>query len=317
MNSSAAEQKAKTTTRKKKCRPTTRDQLTEELCSTQPASHREAFGMPRDFLKNRFIYLTISSRAHGLSVGVNMNPDKHCDFDCIYCDADRERPGPDQTLDLEVMTDELHRTLELVHTGGLRDFPQYKGLPEELLQLQQITLSGEGEPTLCPDFKEAVERVIYVRAMDPSQFYKIVLLTNGSGLHRPNVQEGLRLLTLQDEIWVKLDAGTQDYMDQVNRPQIPLRKIMGNIIQLGGRRPIIVQSLFATLKGIKPSPEEVDAYAQRLIELTHKGVQIALVQISSATRPTMNSECGHLPLKTLSAIAKTVREKTDLPVDVF
>ena len=317
MNSSPAEQKSKTTVRKKKSRPSTQEQLTEELCSSRPATHRDAFGMPRDFLQNRFIYLTISSRAHGLSVGVNMNPDKHCDFDCIYCDADRESPGQDRMLDLEVMTDELQRTLELVRTGGLRKFPQYDVLPDELLELQQITLSGEGEPTLCPEFKEAVETVIHVRAMDPAQFFKIVLLTNGSGLHRPAVQEGVRLLTVQDEIWVKLDAGTQDYMDQINRPQIPLKKIMGNIAQLGSRRPIILQSLFATIKGIKPSPEEVDAYAQRLIELTTKGVQISLVQISSATRPTLNSECGHLPLKTLSAIAKTVREKTDLPVDVF
>src|ERR1041385_9455166 len=45
-----------------------------------------AFGCPRDFLDNRFVYTVISARARGLSVGVNMNPDKHCNFDCVYCE---------------------------------------------------------------------------------------------------------------------------------------------------------------------------------------------------------------------------------------
>ena len=42
-----------------------------------------AFGCPRDFLNNRFVYAVISARAHGLSLGVNMNPDKRCSFDCL------------------------------------------------------------------------------------------------------------------------------------------------------------------------------------------------------------------------------------------
>lgn len=278
---------------------------------------RDPYGMPRDYLGNRFIYLTISSRARGLSVGVNMNPDKHCDFDCIYCDANREIPSRDVILDLEIMGRELHETLQLIQQGGLRKHSPYDVLPDELLQLQQVTLSGEGEPTLCPNFKEAVETVIHVRAMDMTRFFKLVLLTNGSGLHLPSVQDGLRLLTQRDEIWIKLDAGTQEYMDQINRSSIPLETIVKNIIALGRRRSVVIQSLFATVKGVKPSPEEVDAYARRLIEIKKSGTNISLVQVSSANRPTPNSECSHLPLKTLSAIAKSVREKSGLRVEVF
>ena len=55
-----------------------------------------AFDRPRDFLDNRFVYAVISPRARGLTLGVNMNPDKRCNFDCVYCEVDRttmpERP---------------------------------------------------------------------------------------------------------------------------------------------------------------------------------------------------------------------------------
>ena len=59
----------------------------------------QAFGYPRDYLANRFVYLTISPRARGLSIGVNLNPDKHCNFDCVYCEVDRRAPVATCALD--------------------------------------------------------------------------------------------------------------------------------------------------------------------------------------------------------------------------
>ena len=51
-----------------------------------------AFDRPRDWLGNRFVYAVISARARGLSLGVNVNPDKKCNFDCSYCEVDRRHP---------------------------------------------------------------------------------------------------------------------------------------------------------------------------------------------------------------------------------
>ena len=73
-----------------------------------------AFGCPRDFLDNRFVYTVVSPRARGLSVGVNLNPDKHCNFDCIYCEVNRAEPARETYLDVSVLVVELERTLELV-----------------------------------------------------------------------------------------------------------------------------------------------------------------------------------------------------------
>jgi len=274
-----------------------------------------AFGAPRDFLDNRFVYAVISPRAKGLSVGVNMNPDKLCNFDCAYCEVHRAVPSREQSLDVDVMAAELQQTLEFVRAGRLREHPHYRVMPDELLELRHVTLSGDGEPTLCPNFEEAVEAVVHVRAL--GSFFKMVLITNGTELDRPQVQEGLRHFTRSDEVWAKLDGGSQAYLNKVSKVHVPLERIMANIIAVGRQRPVIIQSLFPAVHHEEPPLEEIDAFAQRLLELKNGGAQISLIQIYSATRPSPKSECGHLPLRCLSRIAQAVRQVTGLKAEVF
>jgi wyosine [tRNA(Phe)-imidazoG37] synthetase (radical SAM superfamily) len=276
-----------------------------------------AFGCPRDFLGNRFVYTVISARARGLSVGVNLTPDKQCNFDCPYCEVDRLVPGRDAELDLDVMSAELTAMLAFVHAGKLQDDPPYASVPPDLLRLRHVAISGDGEPTFCPQFCEAVETVVHVRARAGLPFFKIVLITNASNLDATEVQEGLRLLTRRDEIWAKLDGGTQAYMERINKTVVPPEKILSNILLVARQRPVVIQSLFPALKGIGPDDEEIAHYVQRLQSLKDAGAEIPLVQIYSATRPTPNSAVGHLPLRRLSQIAQAVRSVTGLNAEVF
>jgi wyosine [tRNA(Phe)-imidazoG37] synthetase (radical SAM superfamily) len=276
-----------------------------------------AFGCPREFLGNRFVYAVISPRARGLSVGVNMNPDKRCNFDCVYCEVNRGQPSGESRLDVPAMIAELEHTMEAVTSGVLRQRPCYRSAPPELLELRHVTLSGDGEPTLCPNFIEAVEAVVHLRARGRFPFFKLVLITNASGLDRPEVMQGLSLFTPRDEIWAKLEAGTQDYMNRVNRPDCSLEKILAEILSLARKRPVVIQSLFPSINGETPPASEIETYVQRLRDLKEAGAQIPLVQIYSATRPTAHSECGHLPLRPLSHIAQRVREVTGLKAEVF
>lgn len=276
-----------------------------------------AFGCPRNFLNSRFVYVVISPRARGLSIGVNFNPDKQCNFDCVYCEVNRCLPSLEDCLDVEVMAVELEQTIALVRGGRLREQTPYRELPADLLRLRHVALSGDGEPTLCPNFAEAVRAVMHLRARRRLTFFKIVLITNATGLDLPEVQEGLRYFTAQDEIWAKLDGGTQSYIDNLNHARVPLDKIMANILLLARRRPVVIQSLFPSLNGREPAAGEIEQYALRLKELKDAGAQIPLVQIYSATRPTPHSECGHLPLRSLSRIAQQVRAVTGLKVEVF
>ena len=276
-----------------------------------------AFGAPRDFLDNRFVYCVVSPRARGLSVGVNMNPDKNCNFRCIYCEVQRNGHPLQQELEVEAMAMELKQTLGFVRAGRLRERPWYRALPDELLQLRHVALSGDGEPTLSPRFAEALEAVVHVRALCGFPFFKLVLITNSTGLDLPHVQQGLKYFTRSDEIWAKLDGGTQAYVNKVNRSDVPLEKILSNILMMGRQRPVIIQSLFPAINDEEPPLEEIEQFARRLLELKNAGADISLVQIYSATRPTANSEYGHLPLKVLSRIAQTVRQTTGLRAEVF
>ncbi len=88
-------------------------------------------------------------------------------------------------------------------------------------------------------------------------------------------------------------------------------------MKLGRQRPIVIQSLFASLDGEEPPVEEVEQYVQRLKELQQGGARISLVQVYSAHRPAICATCHHLPLRSLSRIAQRVREVTGLKAEVF
>jgi wyosine [tRNA(Phe)-imidazoG37] synthetase (radical SAM superfamily) len=290
--------------------------VAEETNGARTSKTETAFGCPRDFLGNRFVYVVISPRAGGLSIGLNMNPDKFCNFDCVYCEVNRDVPAAERELDVCVMAAELEKTLFLIRSGGIRQLAGHSELSPELLRLRHVAFSGDGEPTLCVNFGEAVQAVVHVRARG-FPFFKMVLITNGTCLDLPPVQEGLRYFTRQDEIWIKLDAGTQSYMDRVNRSEISLAKVMENARLIGRKRPIIIQSLFPLISGQEPLTEEIDQYIQRLRELKDGGTMISQVQIYSATRPTAHSGCGHLPLQSLAGICRRIKTEAGLKAEMF
>jgi wyosine [tRNA(Phe)-imidazoG37] synthetase (radical SAM superfamily) len=275
------------------------------------------FGRPPEFLGNRFVYAVISQRAHGLSIGINLNPDKCCNFDCVYCEVNRNLPARDTAVDLDVLSHELENLLTLTHERRLREFPYFQTVPQDLLSLKGVALSGEGEPTLSPQFAEIVREIVHIRSQGKFPFFKLVLITNTAGLDLAEVRRGLQLLTSQDEIWAKLDAGTQDYMNAVNHGNMSLQDVITRILRIGRERPIVIQSLFPLLDGQEPPPDEIEAYVRQLQNLKDNGAQISLVQIYSAHRPSHRPNCGHLPLKVLSRIAHRVREVTGLPAEVF
>ncbi len=281
-----------------------------------------AFGCPRFFLPEaKQVYVVVSSRARGVSVGVNLNPDQSCNFDCCYCEVGRRltqaaglAPVPVNT---QTLAAELTEALTQLHNGSLLQSPAIAGLPAEMRRLAHVAISGDGEPTLCPNFSEAVESVVHLRAAGIVPFFKLVLITNSTALDLAEVRNGLRLFIRSDEIWAKLDAGTQAFMDRINQPEVPLTRVLANILQLARLRPVVIQSMFVESEGAMPDRVELTEYAKRLNELKAGGAQISLVQIYSATRPHHSRRCRHLSLRVLSEIAAFVRQMTGLRVEVF
>ncbi len=269
----------------------------------------------RDFT---FVYPVISRRSRGLSLGVNLNPDKRCNFDCIYCEVDRRTPGRVSRVEVSQMHEELADLVQLVLTGGLTGQPKFREIPELAGEIRDIAFSGDGEPTMIDNFAECVQVVAEVKHRARLSQTKIVLITNAAGLDKADVRKGLQLMdTNQGEIWAKLDAGTEAYFKQVNRTSIRFERILDNLLQTARVRPIVVQSLFLKVHGEAMPAAELEAYCIRLKDIVNGGGKIKEVHAYTIARPTPESYVTKLEAEELEKLAQVVRWETGLPVLSF
>ncbi|QEH37890.1 Radical SAM superfamily protein [Aquisphaera giovannonii] len=272
----------------------------------------------RLFRGNRYVYPVLSRRSRGISVGINLNPDKACNFDCVYCQVDRNVAPAVREVDRPRLLAELDGTLELVRTGRLFEDPRFASVPGPLRRLNDIAFSGDGEPTTYPAFGPVVRDVAELKRRRGLGAVKLVLITNATMFDRPAVAEALATLDEnRGEIWAKLDAGTEAFYRRVGRTSIPFRRVLGNLRRAALRRPIVIQSLFMTIDGEGPAPDELDAYARRLEEILEGGGRIAEVQVYTVARPPAEGSVGPLEAAELGRIGARLRERIPVPVAVF
>ncbi len=291
----------------------------------------------RLFEHNRFVYPVLSRRSGGISVGVNLNPDKVCNFDCIYCQVDRRSQSETRFVETEALLDELRSTLELVASGAIYDTPKFRDVPPHLRRLNDIAFSGDGEPTTYKNFDELIRSCADVKRefelriaapggypglridgsqseiRNPKSEIKLVLITNASMFHRPHVQRGLAILDVNNgEIWAKLEAGTDEYYHLIERTPIPFRQILDNITAAARVRPLVVQSLFMRVNGEPPPQAELEAFCDRLNEITAGGGKLKLVQIYTIARRPAESFVAPLTDAEVDGIVALVQQRTGL-----
>jgi wyosine [tRNA(Phe)-imidazoG37] synthetase (radical SAM superfamily) len=217
-------------------------------------------------------------------------------------------------IDSDLLETELRQLIGMVNDGSLFRNTWLSRTPLEKRELRDIAFSGDGEPTLSPQFPEIVQRVADIRREICTETTKIVLITNASTLHREPVINTLKtLLANNGEIWAKLDAGTADYFRTVSRSSIPYEKILTNLKEFSQTNPVVIQSCFALLHNKEPDNEEIRQYAERLKLLG----QVQRVQIYTVARLAPESWVLPLSNEQLDKITETVREITGLQVDSF
>ncbi len=317
----------------------------------EPSCHRPLTeDHTRRFAENRYVYPVLSRRAGGISVGVNLNRDKTCNFRCVYCQVDREQQTasapqgaktgslleftlqranqagaesgtrkrelqPSEPIDLGLLAEELDAMAAAVVSGRLFEGPRFRQAPAQLRRLNDIALSGDGEPTLCPQFAEAVEVCATVRRKRRLDDVKLVLITNASLLDREAVRRGLAVLDgANGEIWAKLDAGTEAYYRRIARSRVSFAKILDNLHDAARARPIVIQTLLLRLDGQPPPSEELAEYCRRLNDIVAAGGQIKLVQLHTVARPPAEPFVSALSRVELDAAAEQVHRETGLPV---
>ena len=227
----------------------------------------------------------ISRRSGGLSIGINLNPDGACNFDCVYCQVDRSGEPKIRKVNIDRLREELARMLTDVEDGALWRDAAFSDVPTDQRCVRDIAFSGDGEPTTSKHFRASVELVAELKREADLPDAKIVLITDACYLTKPDVAAALAIMDDHNgEIWAKLDAGTEEYYRKVNRPNLPLRHVVDNITAAARVRPVVLQSLFMRINGEPPADGELAAYLDRLREISAAGGQIKLVQVYTVAR---------------------------------
>jgi wyosine [tRNA(Phe)-imidazoG37] synthetase (radical SAM superfamily) len=256
----------------------------------------------RELGDNRYVYAVPSRRAGGVSVGINLNPDKRCNFACRYCQVDRSEPGPAAGVDLDRLVVELVTLLARARSGSLwHDAPRGAAIATRY-RLADVAFAGDGEPTMAAEFPEAAARVRLV-CDRLGLALPLRLLTNSTRLDRRAVRGALGHF---DEIWCKLDAGTEEHFQFAAASRVTLSRVLANLQSVARERPIVLQSLFFSYHGEGPSHAELEAYLARLHTIRAAGGHIARVQVYTVARPPADPAIGPLGLQALVAIATRV-----------
>ncbi|MGQ9560381.1 MAG: radical SAM protein [Candidatus Oleimicrobiaceae bacterium] len=249
-------------------------------------------------LQKGIIYGPVASRRLGRSLGLNLMPTgfKACSYNCVYCHYGWTKV---RTCHMEPLAQELPSVAEVetALAAVLRDgvCPEY------------ITFSGNGEPTLHPDFPEMVEVVIRLRdRLAPRA--RTCVLSNATALDRPQVVEALTKLDVRI---MKLDAGTEETWMAVNRPAREL-SFACLLEGLKGLKRWVLQAIFFQGSVTNAGPEQIEQWVKRLGELRPCGAQIYTVD-----RPAADRGLERVPVGVLQEVATRASRATAVPVHVY
>jgi wyosine [tRNA(Phe)-imidazoG37] synthetase (radical SAM superfamily) len=278
----------------------------------------------RDNAGMTYVYPVVSRRAGGVSVGVNLNPNNACNWACIYCQVPNLTHGTAPDIDLAQLEAELRAMLTDILHG---DFMQTR-VPDGARRLNDIALSGNGEPTSARAFPQVIELIGRVMAefglVGPGgnperKTAKLVLITNGSLADRPRVQDGLRkMAALNGEVWFKFDSATSAGMRAINQTRVAPDKQFERLGTTARLCPTWLQTCVFALDGTPPSAAEQDAYLAAVARIRQQQIPVQGVLLYGLARPSMQPQASRLsalPAEWLDAFAERIRQ-AGLPVKV-
>jgi wyosine [tRNA(Phe)-imidazoG37] synthetase (radical SAM superfamily) len=257
----------------------------------------------RDSAGLHYVYPVISRRAGGVSIGINLNTNNACNWRCIYCQVPELMRGTAPPVDLGLLEKELGGFLHELQYG---DFMQR--VPPEARRINDIALSGNGEPTSAQEFTEVIELIGRLKPAD----LKLVLITNGSLMQRDNVQQGLRRMAqLNGEVWFKLDRASEAGMALVNDTKTTLDKVRQNLVSALSCCPNTwLQTCWFAIDGIAPGSKDEDDYVDFIKGLLRGGIKPCGVLLYGLARQSLQEEAPRLsalPEVVLQGFAARIR----------
>jgi wyosine [tRNA(Phe)-imidazoG37] synthetase (radical SAM superfamily) len=240
----------------------------------------------RDSAGLKYVYPVVSRRAGGVSVGINLNTNNACNWRCIYCQVPDLQLGTAPPVDLILLEKELRSFLhELLHG----DF----------------TLSGNGEPTSAREFVQVIELIGKLKQeLALPKHIKLILISNGSLMHRDYVQQGLRKMAeLGGEVWFKLDRASAMSMQAINNTNSTLAKIRQSLLTAISLCPTWLQTCWFATDGAAPSTQEEDEFLEFISGLIADNTPPLGMLLYTLARPSLQPEATRL-----SALSSTQLE---------
>jgi wyosine [tRNA(Phe)-imidazoG37] synthetase (radical SAM superfamily) len=227
-----------------------------------------------------------------VSIGINLNPNNACNWRCIYCQVPNLTRGRAPEIELTLLESELNSLLDAITAGHLLE----QHVANEHREIKDFAFSGNGEPTSCPQFAEALEVVGRVRASRENlRHLPITLITNGSLADRTSVKDAiLRLAQLGGTVWFKLDRGTDEGLRQTNSTETHLSRHVARLETVARLCPTWIQSCWFRRNDQEPTPAETQAYLDVLGDLRARDVPIRGVQLYTLARRPQQAEAQEL-----------------------
>ncbi len=246
----------------------------------------------RDSAGMTYVYPVLSRRAGGVSVGINLNPNNACNWRCIYCQVPNLTRGGPPPLDLVQLEAELRDQLQdIVHGDYLQ-----RAAPEAMRRLNDIALSGNGEPTSAAEFAAVIDLIGGVmRDFDLIGRIKLVLISNGSLAHKADVQAGLRRMAdMNGEVWFKFDRATHAGLLATNGTETDPERHYQRLKTVAALCPTWIQTCMFALDGMPPADAEIEAWLAMLARARDEHLPLQGVLLYGLARPSLQAEAARL-----------------------
>ena len=239
-----------------------------------------------------YVYPVVSRRARGVSVGINLNPNRACNWRCWYCQVPDLQRGVGPPIDLDLLETEFREQLEDLCSG---DFLE-RLVPPDSRRWNDVAFSGDGEPTSSPHFEEAVRLVAGILGERPqAKDVALILITNGSLLHLEPVRAGLAAFAeAGGVVWYKLDSATNRGQAVLNDAKTGAQRARTNLREVAALTETWIQTMALAVDGDPPSRAERDAYLDLVREAVRESWGIRGVLLYGLARRSLQPEAPRL-----------------------
>ena len=266
----------------------------------------------RDIFKGKYVYPVVSRRAGGLSLGINLNTNNACNWQCIYCEVPNLVRGKPETIDLYELENELDYWLDqIVNKSFLSQYTKSK------TEFKDIAFSGNGEPTASKQFKDVIS--ILIKKIDEYKLDRIIirLITNGSYMAKPETQEALSLLSnLKREIWFKIDQTNKDGVKIINQVSLSISSVKKNLEAAIKSNPTVIQTCLFKLNEELPSLQSLEDYIKFMEPYKDKIKGIHLYSLARKSEQTNEHKLTRLTVSELKVIADKIKV-LNIPIQIF